>query len=75
MASDEESQSNSTTATRGKKRQRGDMETSSTLGRRKVACQTCRNRKVKCDLKRPICSLCAAADNECVYVTEPPKQT
>ncbi|KPI36833.1 uncharacterized protein AB675_11831 [Cyphellophora attinorum] len=75
MASDKDHRAEATTATRGKKRQRGDMETSSTLGRRKVACQTCRNRKVKCDLKRPICSLCAAADNECVYVTDPPKQT
>ena len=55
------------------KRIRSDQD--SNIGRRKSACQTCRLRKIKCDLKRPECSLCKTAGNECVYLTEPPKQT
>ena len=46
-----------------------------TVGRRKVACQTCRLRKIKCSLERPICSLCKSSGSECVYLTDPPKQT
>jgi Fungal Zn(2)-Cys(6) binuclear cluster domain len=44
-------------------------------GRRKVACQTCRLRKIKCSLERPVCSLCKSTNSECVYLTDPPKQT
>ena len=45
------------------------------VGRRKVACQTCRLRKIKCSLERPICSLCRSSGSECEYLTDPPKQT
>jgi hypothetical protein len=62
---------------RGQKRRRSENDPPSNLGRRRAACQTCRNRKVKCDLQRPSCSLCEAAGkgDECIYLTEPPKQT
>jgi Fungal Zn(2)-Cys(6) binuclear cluster domain len=55
------------------KRVRADQDTG--IGRRKSACQTCRLRKIKCDLKRPQCSLCQTSGTGCVYLTEPPKQT
>ena len=45
------------------------------VGRRKVACQTCRLRKIKCSLERPVCSLCKSSGSECEYLTDPPKQT
>ncbi|PMD33104.1 hypothetical protein L207DRAFT_399121, partial [Hyaloscypha variabilis F] len=36
--------------------------------RRRIACQQCRRKKVKCDNVRPICGFCAAASQRCVYM-------
>lgn len=35
-----------------------------------VACSNCRARKTKCDAKKPICSTCVAAGEECNYAAE-----
>lgn len=34
---------------------------------RSQACQVCRDRRVKCDLKRPTCSQCAKKNRPCTY--------
>ena len=39
--------------------------------RRRVACQSCRVRKVKCDNARPTCAICANSGSECVYLEAP----
>lgn len=36
----------------------------------KVACQSCRARKIKCDARRPACSPCLARRQTCEYETE-----
>ncbi|KAH7377253.1 hypothetical protein B0T11DRAFT_212381, partial [Plectosphaerella cucumerina] len=36
----------------------------------RVACQTCRGRKVKCDSRRPKCSPCIKRNQTCEYDTE-----
>lgn len=35
--------------------------------KKKVACATCRKRKIKCDGVEPICSTCARLSHDCVY--------
>ncbi|KFY47771.1 hypothetical protein V496_10463 [Pseudogymnoascus sp. VKM F-4515 (FW-2607)] len=37
------------------------------LQRRRIACQRCRGRKVKCDNSRPSCGSCVESGRECVY--------
>ncbi|EGU87132.1 hypothetical protein FOPG_16446 [Fusarium oxysporum f. sp. conglutinans race 2 54008] len=37
----------------------------------KVACDACRQRKAKCDGRRPNCSTCIAAGRECRYAAHP----
>lgn len=36
--------------------------------RRRMACQPCRVRKVKCDSVRPSCEFCVSAGSHCVYL-------
>ena len=49
-------------------RENGEMKKSS---RRRMACQSCRNRKVKCDNARPSCAICTSNGAECVYIESP----
>lgn len=37
------------------------------LQRRRIACQRCRGRKVKCDNSRPSCGSCVESGRECIY--------
>ncbi|KAI1816753.1 hypothetical protein GGS20DRAFT_536077 [Poronia punctata] len=34
-----------------------------------LSCVTCRNRKLRCDKTKPVCTRCAKGDSECVYPT------
>ncbi|KAF2096473.1 nitrate assimilation regulatory protein nirA [Rhizodiscina lignyota] len=36
-----------------------------------AACESCRERKTKCDAKRPKCSACTSSGRECIYSTAP----
>lgn len=36
--------------------------------RRKVACETCRYRKIRCSRERPRCAFCDTRDGDCVYI-------
>ncbi|KFX97854.1 hypothetical protein O988_04642, partial [Pseudogymnoascus sp. VKM F-3808] len=38
------------------------------LLRRRIACQRCRGRKVKCDNGRPSCGSCVESGRQCIYV-------
>jgi hypothetical protein len=42
-------------------------EASSSASSESLACASCRNRKLKCDRTRPICSRCAKSKIDCVY--------
>ncbi|CAG8896475.1 unnamed protein product [Penicillium egyptiacum] len=42
-------------------------EDSSILQRRRDGCTECRRKKVKCDLKKPVCSRCTRFPKECKY--------
>jgi hypothetical protein len=35
-----------------------------------TACQTCRNRKTKCDNRRPACGYCAKSGTDCNYIED-----
>ncbi|RKK26441.1 hypothetical protein BFJ67_g16650 [Fusarium oxysporum f. sp. cepae] len=41
----------------------------------KAACESCRQRKVKCDGHRPRCFPCAKSGRACEYITEPSETT
>ncbi|OBT72838.1 hypothetical protein VF21_08307 [Pseudogymnoascus sp. 05NY08] len=45
-----------------------DDEQPQKVQRRRIACQRCRGRKVKCDNVRPSCGSCVESGRECVYV-------
>ncbi|KAI0117120.1 hypothetical protein F4814DRAFT_439631 [Daldinia grandis] len=38
------------------------------------SCETCRNRKLKCTKEHPNCSVCTAAEVECVYLPPKPRR-
>lgn len=38
------------------------------LLRRRIACQRCRARKIKCDNVRPLCGSCVDSGRQCIYV-------
>jgi hypothetical protein len=48
-------------------RKRIRAESSYARQRNITACTVCRNRKTKCDNKRPTCSFCEGANIACVY--------
>jgi hypothetical protein len=68
--SGEESATQPTEPSTAQKRKRSDHEPEKgpTATRRKTACQSCRNRKVKCDNGRPACGFCVSGGVECVYI-------
>ncbi|OBT86994.1 hypothetical protein VE02_04598 [Pseudogymnoascus sp. 03VT05] len=45
-----------------------DDEQPQKVQRRRIACQRCRGRKVKCDNVRPSCGSCVESGKQCVYV-------
>ncbi|PKX96228.1 transcription factor domain-containing protein [Aspergillus novofumigatus IBT 16806] len=45
----------------------GDTSQSLRLPRRRDGCSECRRKKVKCDLRRPVCSRCIRFPKECRY--------
>lgn len=56
----------------GRKQPRsGDESQMGKSSRRRMACQSCRVRKVKCDGLRPSCGFCVSAGNQCVYLDNP----
>ncbi|ATY67448.1 Fungal transcriptional regulatory [Cordyceps militaris] len=52
------------------KRQRQNDACSTAPQRRQAACQPCRLRKIKCDKKRPACTICDAGGHNCKYLEE-----
>ncbi|KAL9017109.1 MAG: hypothetical protein Q9185_005569 [Variospora sp. 1 TL-2023] len=44
-----------------------------TGSRKKLACDKCRERKVRCNREQPVCGRCARLGHDCQYTT-PPKQ-
>ncbi|KAJ6440273.1 C-4 methylsterol oxidase [Purpureocillium lavendulum] len=51
-----------------RQRQSHDTAASGVPHRRQAACQPCRLRKVKCDKKRPSCSICTVSGQDCEYI-------
>ncbi|KAM0743557.1 hypothetical protein ACQRIT_001816 [Beauveria bassiana] len=52
------------------KRQRQNVDSNTTPQRRQAACQPCRLRKIKCDKKRPACTICDAGGQDCKYLED-----
>ncbi|TQV91230.1 Fungal transcriptional regulatory protein [Cordyceps javanica] len=52
------------------KRQRQNDGDSATPQRRQAACQPCRLRKIKCDKKRPVCTICDVGGQSCKYLED-----
>ncbi|KAJ6781328.1 hypothetical protein PWT90_03448 [Aphanocladium album] len=52
------------------KRQRQNDGSNSAPQRRQAACQPCRLRKIKCDKKRPACTICDAGGQQCKYLED-----
>lgn len=57
---------------RPRKRVRTDDSEVKKPVRRRMACQSCRIRKVKCDNARPTCAICTNSGSECVYIDATP---
>ena len=57
---------------RTQKRPRADDTQVKKPARRRMACQSCRIRKVKCDNVRPTCAICRNSRTECVYIDATP---
>ena len=51
-----------------KRRQTGLSEPADRPQRRQAACQPCRLRKIKCDKRRPSCSICSSSGVSCEYI-------
>ena len=56
------------TVSNSRKRSRPGNERVQKPQRRRIACQQCRRKKVKCDNDRPTCGFCASASQRCVYM-------
>ncbi|OAR01397.1 hypothetical protein LLEC1_04629 [Akanthomyces lecanii] len=52
------------------KRQRHNDSPNAAPQRRQAACQPCRLRKIKCDKKRPACTICDTGGQQCKYLDE-----
>jgi hypothetical protein len=57
---------------RPRKRPRGEDTQLKKPARRRIACQSCRIRKVKCDNAHPTCAICTNTGSECVYIESTP---
>lgn len=59
---------------RKRRRQTGQWTSADIPHRRQAACQPCRLRKVKCDKRRPSCSICVSSGANCEYTEATPER-